>query len=240
MKLLKYVMTSDTGLAPNPFFDVCSLALCTPNHMNAQLEVGDWIVGHSCKDTGRKLVYVMQVTRVLDMSTYSAEYPQKIPKINGSAEERCGDNLYSCHGGRWMRMPSACHNNAKSFRQDVGRSVFLAEGTEKFWYFGAANKSPLLAHFVDRFPWLIQDRQGFRYVKDRMKIDDFADWLMSLNQNGLIGRPRDSEPAFDHRYLVAVEPVEHWVPHAEVVAQSDSAIGMPPLDGKRGRNNRCC
>ena len=37
MKLLKYVMTSDKGLAPNPYFGVCSLALCTPNHMNARL-----------------------------------------------------------------------------------------------------------------------------------------------------------------------------------------------------------
>ena len=37
MKLLKYVMTSDKGLAPNPYFGVCSLALCTPNHMNARV-----------------------------------------------------------------------------------------------------------------------------------------------------------------------------------------------------------
>ena len=39
MKLLKYVMTSDKGLAPNPYFGVCSLALCTPNHRNARLDV---------------------------------------------------------------------------------------------------------------------------------------------------------------------------------------------------------
>ncbi|WP_155628852.1 Nmad2 family putative nucleotide modification protein [Burkholderia stagnalis] len=55
MKLLKYVMTSDSGLAPNPYFGVCSLALCTPNHMNAKLKPGDWIVGHSCKATGHRL-----------------------------------------------------------------------------------------------------------------------------------------------------------------------------------------
>lgn len=54
-KLLKYVMTSDSGLAPNPYFGVCSLALCTPNHMNAKLKPGDWIVGHSCKATGHRL-----------------------------------------------------------------------------------------------------------------------------------------------------------------------------------------
>lgn len=31
MKLLKYVMTSDSGLAVNPCFAICSLAMCAPN-----------------------------------------------------------------------------------------------------------------------------------------------------------------------------------------------------------------
>ncbi|WP_157652980.1 hypothetical protein [Burkholderia ubonensis] len=31
MKLLKYVTTSDSGLALNPYFAICSLAMCAPN-----------------------------------------------------------------------------------------------------------------------------------------------------------------------------------------------------------------
>ncbi|WP_198373931.1 hypothetical protein [Burkholderia ubonensis] len=31
MRLLKYVMASDSGLAPNPYFAICSLAMCAPN-----------------------------------------------------------------------------------------------------------------------------------------------------------------------------------------------------------------
>ncbi|WP_157376586.1 hypothetical protein [Burkholderia ubonensis] len=31
MKLLKYVMTSDSGPAVNPCFAICSLAMCAPN-----------------------------------------------------------------------------------------------------------------------------------------------------------------------------------------------------------------
>jgi hypothetical protein len=40
-----YIMTVDTGFAPNPFHGVCTLAACTPNHCKANLEPGDLIVG---------------------------------------------------------------------------------------------------------------------------------------------------------------------------------------------------
>ena len=77
MKLLKYVMTSDKGLAPNPYFGVCSLALCTPNHRNARLDVGDWIVGHSSKATGNKLIYAMRVTQGSDDARVFLGFPRK-------------------------------------------------------------------------------------------------------------------------------------------------------------------
>lgn len=44
-KILTYKMTYDGGFAPNPFWDYLTLATCTPNHMNANLWPGDWIVG---------------------------------------------------------------------------------------------------------------------------------------------------------------------------------------------------
>ena len=45
MKVCSYVMTYNTGLAPNLFCCVCTLALCAPNHRRAYLSDGDWIVG---------------------------------------------------------------------------------------------------------------------------------------------------------------------------------------------------
>lgn len=104
MKLLKYVMTSDTGLAPNPYFDICSLALCTPNHMKARLQPGDWVLGHSCKATGNRLIYAMRLTKVIDMNQYFREYPQKRPVLDGKPEQTCGDNLYFRNGAHWRRV----------------------------------------------------------------------------------------------------------------------------------------
>lgn len=45
MKLYSYIVKTDKGLAPNPFWGWCTLALCTPNHMGIKANQSDWIVG---------------------------------------------------------------------------------------------------------------------------------------------------------------------------------------------------
>lgn len=211
MKLLKYVMTTDSGLAPNPFFNVCSLALCTPNHMNARLEPGDWVVAHSSAATGQKLVYAMRLTKVLDMQSYFTSYPQKRPVPTGTYEQQCGDNLYFREGDRWARIPSAEHNSVDCFVADRGRPVFLSEGEENYWYFGAGGTLRELEGFADRFPWLIKDRQGFSYIYDEQRIAAFVSWLHAFGKRGLIGKPRDRAITHADRYLISIEPSPRWV-----------------------------
>lgn len=216
MKLLKYVMTCDSGLAPNPYFGICSLALCTPNHMNARLEPGDWVIGHSSADTCQRLVYAMRLTKVLDMQSYFTNFPQKHPVPNGSYEQQCGDNMYYRDGDRWARLPSAEHNSVDSFVQDQGRRVYLAEGNENYWYFGAGNTLRELECFADRFPWLIKDRQGFSYVYDRERIAAFSTWLKAFRQRGMIGQPRDRAIISANQFLVRIDPSPYWVPREHV------------------------
>jgi hypothetical protein len=210
VKLLKYVMKTDSGLAPNPYFGVCSLALCTPNHMNARLEQGDWILGHSCKATGNRLVYAMQLTHVLGMDEYFRQFPAKRPDPQGSVEQQHGDNLYFHEDGRWQRLPSAEHNSESSFLQDRARRVFLAEGEDRFWYFGADNPMPELQEFEHRFQAFVQRRQGFAYVRSEARIQEFAAWLASIGRKGLIGKPRDQRPITADRFLVALDPEPVW------------------------------
>lgn len=210
MKLLKYVMTTDSGLAPNPFFGVCSLTLCTPNHMNARLNPGDWIVGHSSKATGHKLVYAMQLTDVLGMEEYFSRFPEKHPDPDGSLEQRVGDNMYYREDGRWLRLPSAQHNCEASFRQDRGCRAFLARGEKNFWYFGAGSTDRSISGFSDEFPWMIQHRQGFQYVRDEQRIRVFSDWLSSLGCSGQLGNPRDRAFVGEARYLISVDPQPYW------------------------------
>ena len=224
MKLLKYVITNDSGLAPNPFFGVCSLALCTPNHMNANLLPGDWIVGHSSKATGHRLVYAMQLTKVLGMDEYFNQFPEKHPNPYGSIEQKYGDNMYFRENGRWLRLPSAEHNSVESFRQDQGRRVYLAQGENHFWYFGAANPLPDLSGFADQFPWLIQGQQGFGYIHDAERIPVFTTWLSSLGQSGLRGQPRDQQAISTDRHLISIDPEPTWRDAQSNVDQNQSAV----------------
>ncbi|WP_416423810.1 hypothetical protein RAM80_28920 [Pseudomonas sp. App30] len=228
MKLLKYVMTHDSGLAPNPFFGVCSLALCTPNHMNVRLVPGDWVVGHSTKATGNRLVYAMRLTKVLGMDEYFHQFPAKRPDPDGSIEQQYGDNLYFRENDRWRRLPSAQHNWIEAFRHDQGRRVYLAEGTDRFWYFGADNSAPFLAELMDRFPWLVQGRQGFTYVHDVERIHAFGHALEALGQSGQLGRPRDQQQFVEDSYLISIDPEPLWLK----APQDDRVLEGPTV-------NRC-
>lgn len=50
MVLYSYVITRDYGFAPNPFWNVCSLATCKPQ-IRQHASVGDWIAGFGGKNT---------------------------------------------------------------------------------------------------------------------------------------------------------------------------------------------
>jgi hypothetical protein len=223
MKLLKYVMTSDSGLAPNPFQGFCSLALCTPNHSKAKLEVGNWIVGHSSKKTGWKLIHAMRVTRILTMQEYFHEYPEKHPNPYGSREQQTGDNLYFIEDGRWRRLPSSEHNVIRLFKQDQGCPVFLSQGINTYWYFGGIDNSTT-RWFADRYPELIQHRQGFSYVRDEALIRRFVKELESLGQSGTIGNPRDEPKPPPRQFLVSIDPEPVWIDSDYNSTVSGSAI----------------
>jgi hypothetical protein len=207
--------------------------------MNAKLNPGDWVLGHTSRETGQRLVYAMRLTRVLDMPKYFQEFPQKRPKIGGAREDRCGDNFYNRENGRWIRIPSTQHNNPKAFRQDQNRKVYLAEGETNFWYFGASNPSSCVTKFPDLFPELVKDRQGFSYLNDKSVIERFVEWIAEQAPPGLRGEPRDLVPEAADRYLTTIDPIEFWVDHDEL----DSPQVTPELGAavkySKSRGNRC-
>ncbi len=150
-KVCMYIMTHDSGMAPNPFHGVCTLALCTPNHVRANLSNEDWIIGIAgtalCREMNpaqqpRKLVYAMKIDRCMVLDSYyrSPEYRMKIPKIRGSRIEMCGDNFYRKNGiGRLEHTGESCDHvsrpNEKPQCQDIaGNRVFIGR---EYYYFGS-------------------------------------------------------------------------------------------------------
>src|SRR5437879_2095274 len=96
MRLFTYVVKYDTGFAPNPYWDWCTMACCKAQ-LRRELTVGDWVVGTSSKtrhDTATRLIYSMKVTELLTFDEYARDrrFKDKIPRY-GFIEQR-GDNIY--------------------------------------------------------------------------------------------------------------------------------------------------
>jgi hypothetical protein len=187
IKICSYVIKTDSGLAPNPFWGYCSLALCTPNHQRARLFRGDWIAGNSSASDGHRLVYAMRIDEVLDFDSYSRDprFKQKQPIPQGTIEEQAGDNFYYLENGTWRRLPSRFHNDEAFFYKDLGRDlsgrpVFVGQ---HFIYFGDKRVS-----FPKRLCEIVRRNQGIQYTKG-MLAEQFVVWLERNHKPGVIGKP---------------------------------------------------
>jgi hypothetical protein len=168
-------MTTDSGIAPNPFGDWCTLALCTPNHQHTRArKKGDWIVGFFGKNhkLAHKLVYAMELFEdeiAMDDYYRRPDFQYKKPNENGTAIERVGDNIYfekngklDAHGG-WNP-----HEGNEEADTKYG-FVFVAK---KFWYFG---KEAL--DIPEEFHALILNGRGTKINHDRKLVKEFKEWV---------------------------------------------------------------
>ena len=208
MKLLRYIVRYDRG--PR-----IRTSAYVPGAMHAEsyereTRTGRLILGHAPRK-GNRLVYAMRITNVLDMNDYFDQFPSKRPDPAGTFEQRRGDNIYYSRDGQWRRAPSLEHNTVENFRQDCGRTVYLAEGAENYWYFGAEGALQAQQEFPSRFPRLVHAGRGISYATDPRVIAGFAAWLESLGRSGLIGEPGDRALLPDSDYLVAIDPDEQWM-----------------------------
>src|SRR5687768_2925995 len=103
MTLYSYCLMYDSGAAPNPYWGVCTLAICKPKIRSTAIEA-DWIVGlgsvnSPIRNISNCVVYAMKVTKVLSMKEYDSHcrehLPGKIPNLTHK-DFRCrvGDCIY--------------------------------------------------------------------------------------------------------------------------------------------------
>lgn len=187
MRLLTYTVYVDYGFAPNPFHGVCSLAACTPNHMRARLEPGDWIAGHSDVASGSRLIYAMRVERVATFEQYANDpaYAAKIPRFDQTWREECGDNIYVIQSnGKYKQRKSHFHLTKAEQQQDIkGNRVFIA----KHFYYLGANAVPIPHQFAQ----LIWKRQGIKISHTSAVVSSFLKWIEDSVPFGISGEPRD-------------------------------------------------
>ncbi len=142
MKLYSYIVTHDSGFAPNPFWGYCTLATCKPA-IRRRAEKGDLIVGLSPKSEGHRIVYVMRVDEALTFDQYFEDprFRQKIPHDSKNTEiHRCGDNCYEPGPrGRFRQLRSKhskpCGEHPANKKRDLdGDNVLVSK---HFRYFGS-------------------------------------------------------------------------------------------------------
>jgi len=186
--LCTYTVTNDTGLAPNPFWGWCTLAVCTPNYQSTRLQKGDWIAGFLAKSRGQKLLYLMRIDEVLDLDDYYRDhrFARKRPNVRGDWRERVGDNFYyKDSNGKWQQAKTLMHREPKKFKQDTKRhQAFVGR---RFRYLGRnAMDVP------ERFAGYVQSR-GIRYIDKEDRISDLVSWVENAVFRRVAGTPNDNE-----------------------------------------------
>lgn len=187
MKLCSYVVKTDAGLAPNPFWGYCTLAVCTPNHMGIKAQPGDWYLGITPKSFGEKIVYAMRVSETLSFEEYDTDvrFEAKKPIMKAPWKQRCGDNLYyRDENGVWQQRPNPYHDTDEFRKKDLRHpTVFISQ---HFFYFGE-NAVDIPQNCLD----LLWRRQGCKCSHDPRMVESFIAWLESTYATGIHGEPRD-------------------------------------------------
>ena len=139
--LFSYCIPTDDGAAPNPYWGVCSLAICKPK-IRKKARLHDWIVGTGSKnspigDISNHVVYTMRVTRRVTMRDYDrigrTELPGKIPDWeNTDVRRRVGDSIYDFSTNP-ATIRRSVHDERNRKRDLSGEYVLLST---HFYYFG--------------------------------------------------------------------------------------------------------
>jgi hypothetical protein len=94
--LFSYCLRYDLGSAPNPFWGLCTLAICKPR-IRQSAHIGDWVVGTGSaasllKNNATSVVYAMRVTGKLTMEAYDqfsrSHLPTKMPQPSSTNPRR--------------------------------------------------------------------------------------------------------------------------------------------------------
>ncbi len=105
-KLYSYCIINDHGAAPNPFWGICTLAICKPV-IRRSAQIGDWIVATGSSKYGfeNQLVYAMKVSEIMSLEEYDAycknKLPNKIPVYKTiDLRLKVGDCIYDYSNGQ--------------------------------------------------------------------------------------------------------------------------------------------
>src|SRR3989304_6202579 len=116
MSIYSYVLRYDDGVAPNPYYGYCTLAVCKPI-IRRKAQSGDWIIGTGSKKNVNydndipRIIYAIQVQEVLPLTAYYDDSRFRDKKPKSFTKLWTGDNFYRNLDGKIIQLESV-HSNA--------------------------------------------------------------------------------------------------------------------------------
>jgi hypothetical protein len=193
MRLYSYYLRYDDGAAPNPYWGICTLAICKPK-IRRTAEIGDWIVGLGSAnspigDISGCVVYAMQVTIKMTLAEYDTfcrnDAPKKIPNWRERHFKlRMGDCIYDFLEGPEPKLRWSIHSEANRVRDLGGKYVLISK---HFYYFG---DHPIQLPLALR-P-IIHNTQGHKSDANQPYLDVFVNRIENsgMRINHLYGEPQ--------------------------------------------------
>ena len=182
MKLISYRIIHDDKFAPNPYFDVLTLATCKPAiRRSPNVNCGDWLVAWTAASSQKyatpvgeeKLVYLACISKIIPIAQYWFDYPQKRPGKN--SPEVFGDNIYkpddsSSSGFSLVKNPF--HRKEKNMITDLsGKNVLICN---EFYYFSAENALTVPDEIRKYFNQVFLGHKYFYEENDILKLIEFV------------------------------------------------------------------
>jgi hypothetical protein len=186
--LYTYCITHDSGSAPNPFWGICTLAICKPT-IRRTAKIGDWVVGTGSKEFGfeNQVVYAMKITKILSIEDYDnycrTQRPEKIPVWRTTDPKlRMGDCIYDYSKGEPILRTSV--HKEENVKTDLGGENVLL--SDHFYYFGS-KPIPLPTYLLP----IVKQGQGHKSLFNESYEDKFIDWIETFNKhrNKIIASP---------------------------------------------------
>lgn len=190
-RLYTYCIPYDDGAAPNPFWGVCTLAICKPA-IRRTAKIGDWVVGTGSRnapngDMSGRVVYAMRISNKLTMSDYDSwtkhNCKEKIPDWNNvDVRRRLGDSIYE-YSDSPPRQRLGVHNSGNIDTDLSGHHVLMSD---YYFYFGS-EAIPLPGNLQP----IVNQRQGHRVKLNESYVELFLMWIenLGLKPNKLYGEP---------------------------------------------------
>lgn len=198
-KIYSYVVRYDSGFAPNPFYNFCTLATCKPP-IRKSASIGDWVVGCGSNDKnvrrGGFLVYAMKITEIMSFDEYSSDkrFEVKKPYRYGSRKQSCGDNIYyrDTTLSDWMQHDSFHSNSQGQLNQDhVARDTAVNRIliSDNFVYFGGQGPEFPKELVDSKGRSICKEGVGFTAFNDPQLIASLESWIQSFGVDGYQGAP---------------------------------------------------